>query len=41
MARRSVMIERRYYSYGMLLMPLASDRSTVDMVMAGFDLGTR
>src|SRR5689334_5939624 len=29
MARRSVMIERRYYSYGMLLMPLASDGATV------------
>jgi hypothetical protein len=41
LARRSVIIEGRYYSYGMLLMPLASDGATVDMVMAGFDLSTR
>lgn len=36
-ARRAVVIEDRYYHYGMLLMPLAMDGQTVDMVMAGFD----
>jgi len=41
LARRSVIIEGRYYSYGMVLMPLAPDGVSVDMVMAGFDLGTR
>lgn len=39
--RRSVLIEGRYYSYGMLLMPLASDGNAIDMVMAGFDLAMR
>lgn len=41
LARRSVIIEGRYYSYGMLLMPLASDGANADMVMAGFELGRR
>ena len=41
LARRSVIIDGRYYSYGMLLMPLAADGEAVDMVMAGFDLGRR
>lgn len=36
-ARRAVMIEGRYYHYGMLLMPLAADGHDVDMIMAGFD----
>jgi hypothetical protein len=39
-ARRAVLIEGRYYHYGMLLMPLASEGHTVDMIMAGFDLET-
>lgn len=39
-ARRAVMIEGRYYHYGMLLMPLAMDGQTIDMIMAGFDLET-
>jgi len=37
-ARRVVMIEGRYYHYGMLVLPLASDGQSVDMIMAGFDL---
>jgi hypothetical protein len=39
-ARRAVLIEGRYYHYGMLLMPLSADGATVNMVMAGFDLET-
>ena len=38
--RRSILIEDRYYHYGMLLMPLSADGQTVNMVMAGFDLET-
>jgi len=37
-ARRAILIEGRYYHYGMLLMPLSADGETVDMIMAGFDL---
>jgi hypothetical protein len=37
-ARRAVLIEGRYYHYGMLLMPLATDGESIDMIMAGFDL---
>jgi hypothetical protein len=40
-ARRAVMIESRFFHYGMLLMPLSADGKTVNMVMAGFDLQTR
>jgi hypothetical protein len=36
--RRAVLIEGRYYHYGMLLMPLSKDGEAVDMIMAGFDL---
>jgi len=36
--RRAVVIEGRYYHYGMLLMPLAADGRQADMIMAGFDL---
>jgi hypothetical protein len=39
-ARRAIMIEGRYYHYGMLLLPFATDGHTVDMIMAGFDLET-
>jgi hypothetical protein len=38
MVRRAILIEGRYFNYGMLLMPLATGGDTVDMVMAGFDL---
>jgi hypothetical protein len=38
MVRRAILIEGRYYNYGMLLMPLSTDGETVDIVMAGFDL---
>jgi len=37
-AQRAVVIEGRYYHYGMLLMPLAIDGKAVNMIMAGFDL---
>jgi hypothetical protein len=37
MVRRSVIIDGEYFRYGMLLLPLASDGSTVDMIMIGFD----
>lgn len=37
MVRRSVIIDGEYFRYGMLLLPLASDGSTVDMIMMGFD----
>ncbi|MDY0873185.1 PAS domain-containing protein [Dongia rigui] len=37
MVRRSVIIEGEYFRYGMLLLPLATDGSTVDMIMMGFD----
>ena len=37
MVRRSVVIDKAYFRYGMLLLPLASDGSTVDMIMIGFD----
>lgn len=37
MVRRSVVIEGSYFRYGMLLLPLASDGSAVDMIMIGFD----
>ena len=36
--RRAILIEGRYYHYGMLLMPLSADGRAIDMVMAGFDL---
>lgn len=37
MVRRSVLIDKEYFRYGMLLLPLASDGSVVDMIMIGFD----
>ncbi|GAB2175906.1 PAS domain-containing protein [Dongia sp. agr-C8] len=36
--RRAILIEGRYYHYGMLLMPLSADGKSVNMIMAGFDL---
>ena len=40
MVRRSVIIEGQYFRYGMLLLPLASDGKSVDMIMIGFEFPT-
>jgi hypothetical protein len=37
MVRRSVIIDGEYFRYGMLLLPLASDGASVDMIMMGFE----
>ena len=37
MVRRSVIIDGQYFRYGMLLLPLASDGISVDMIMIGFE----
>ncbi len=37
MVRRSVIINSEYFRYGMLLLPLAADGQTVDVILLGFD----